>query len=133
MVNALFVRLCWVLPMSLVFSCAGKDAVVDSATPEVDLVPPVAAGPAALDGYLQLTHRAELTIDAGVSAEVPEIPFYAGASFYTTPYYPAINTWARRRPATQSPRPTSSLGPQTSMLGRRSTRTLGTPPLTSPA
>ena len=88
MVNALFVRVCWVLPMSLVFACAGKDAVVDSSAPEVDLVPPVAAGPAALHGYLQLTHRAELYIDAGVSAEVPEIPFYAGASFHSTPYFP---------------------------------------------
>ena len=74
--------------MSLVFACAGKDAVVDSSAPEVDLVPPVAAGPAALHGYLQLTHRAELYIDAGVSAEVPEIPFYAGASFHSTPYFP---------------------------------------------
>ena len=89
MVNALFVRVCWVLPMSLVFACAGKDAVVDSSAPEVDLVPPVAAGPAALDGYIMLTHRAELYLDAGVSTEVPEIPFYAGASFHNTAYYPA--------------------------------------------
>lgn len=78
------------MPFLAVFlACTRGGSTVDSAASEVDLVPPVPAGPPALQGTIMLTHRAELFIDGGVSAEVPDIPFYAGASFYTQPYYPA--------------------------------------------
>jgi hypothetical protein len=72
----------------LIFACNSERGTPDSTATTYTWPAPVSAGEKVLQGSVALSRNSELTSAGGTLERHPSSTFYAGASFYTAPYFP---------------------------------------------